>query len=213
MKWKDIIFSVFAAVIPVAIYDLIKELAQPNAKKLLVAIIACVCSFVALMLLYVIFYYLINRQRLYCGQWVETLTDVQSPGNKLVALGIIRHDSKTNEYVFTGSSYTTDGDEECRWEINCLSQQKDNSMQYLCKVIIDNDTSVGELSFSNKNEFKGTIWIIRGTTYKIDAYRITYSLMTELDFHVPLYKRCRVRVSQRDYPDFARKYAARYLSK
>jgi len=207
---KDVIFPVLAAVIPVWIYELVKSKLDVKDFNLTVMILACVTSFVALVVLFALLDGVLNRLKLYCGQWVEELTNLDDADDRLIGIGIIRHDRKTNEYIFTGASYTTEGVEKYLWTIDYLRQDKDNSMQYLCGVQIPNEISIGKLTFDNRNEFEGNIWIVNGVNYKINAYRITQSLANDLGIHIPSFKR--VKISKRDCPSFVCKYVNKYLS-
>lgn len=179
MKLKEILFPVFSAVIPVCVYEYIQKSLSIKTFNIIVLALSCIVSFVILFLIFIFINYLLGRLSLYCGQWVEELISNNSD-DRFIGVGIIRYDNITNDYAFFGKTYSFHGKENKNWSIDFLRQSNAYTMEYICKVQITNEQSIGKLRFTNRNEFYGDIWIFDGTTYTIKGFRITRSLLKKV---------------------------------
>lgn len=218
MKWKDMIFAAVAVIVPVGTSELVEYFLRDES-SLSQTMITSIVAFILLLLIQVILN-AHNRLNKYCGQWVEEMTQCEGDDEKerFIGIGLIRHDSMTGEHVFTGKTYSLDGQEKYAWAINYLRADRDDSMQYVCSVQIPSERSIGQITFYNKNECEGVIWCMNGVWYKYNAYRITRSTFSAIDFMAPaevLPKRPRYRgimVGQKHSPEFVRRYSQKFFS-
>ena len=217
MKWKDMIFAAVAVIVPVGTSELV-QLFLGKESNLSQTLISSIAAFILLLLIQIALN-AHNRLNKYCGQWVENMTQYEGDQEKerLIGIGLIRHDRMTGEHVFTGKTYSLDGEEKYAWSINYLRADRDDSMQYVCSVQIPSERSIGQITFYNKNECEGVIWCMNGVWYKYSAYRITRKTFSEIDFMAPLEelpKRFRYRgimVGQKHAPEFVRRYSQKFF--
>ena len=227
MKWKDTIFAVVAAIVPVGIGELVQHFMGTESN--LSRIVVSSAGALILLLLIQVILNAFNRLNKYCGQWVEEMTmyeekkDEDGDGesaketDRYIGIGLIRYDRMTKEHVFTGKTYTLEGKEKYAWSINYLRADRDDSMQYVCSVQIPTERSIGQITFYNKNECEGTIWCMNGVWYKYNAYRIKPRLFCELGLSAlwekaPRRPRYRgIMVSQKDCPEFVQKYSQQFF--
>lgn len=216
MKLKDIIFPIIAAILPVGVYELVSNKLGITGFSFTVILLAGVASFILLVAISAFLVFALNELNKYRGQWVEEMT-LEKDGSKFIAIGIIRYDRKTNEHIFVGKTYTLAGEEKYSWSIDYLRPDKDISMQYICGVKNPNEISIGQITFANRNECAGNIWIMNGNTYSYNAYRITKELMGKIDFNKPtgyIFKwpfAKSVMIRQKDCPEFVRLYSDRFF--
>lgn len=219
MKLKETIFAVIAAIIPVVTTEVVR-LNLKNESNLLTALLSAIIAFV---LLFVMQFFMnaYNRLNKYCGQWIEEMTQHDSNNvvsGRFIGIGIIRYDRTTREHVFYGKTYTLKGEETYAWAINYLRAERDDSMQYVCSVQLPNERSIGQITFSSKNECEGTIWCMNGMWYKYSAYRINKRMLMDLDLYmlIPKYTRYflnrSIVISQRYCPELVKKYSQTFFS-
>lgn len=216
MKLKDIVFSIISAILPVGVYELVTNELGITSLSFTLILLSGVVSFILLVVISAFLDFTLNELNKYRGQWVEEMTLVKDR-SKFIAIGIIRYDRKTNEHIFVGKTYTLTGEEKYSWSIDYLRPDKDISMQYICGVKNPNEISIGQITFANRSECAGDIWIMNGTTYSYNAYRITKELLSKMDFNKPTGRFFKwpftksVMISQKDCPEFVRQYSERFF--
>lgn len=217
MEWKDTIFAVVAAIAPVGISELVQHFFGKES-NLSQTIITSIVAFFLLLLIQVILN-AHNRLNKYCGQWVEEMTQYEGDDEKerFIGIGLIRHDHMTGEHIFTGKTYSLDGQEKYAWSINYLRADRDDSMQYVCSVQIPSERSIGQITFYNKDECEGVIWCMNGVWYKYNAYRITKKTFSAIDFMAPAEELPRhlcyhgIMLGQNHSPEFVRRYSQKFF--
>ena len=107
MKWKDMIFAAVAVIVPVGTSELV-QLFLGKESNLSQTLISSIAAFILLLLIQIALN-AHNRLNKYCGQWVENMTQYEGDQEKerLIGIGLIRHDRMTGEHVFTGKTYCT----------------------------------------------------------------------------------------------------------
>lgn len=216
MKLKDIIFPVIAAILPVGVYELVTYELEKTDFNFTVMLLAGVTSFILLVAISSFLEFALNGLNKYRGQWVEEMTLIEDE-SKYIAIGIIQYDRKTNEHIFVGKTYTLTGEEKYSWSIDYLRPNKDITMQYICGVNNPHEISIGQITFANKNECVGNIWIMNGKAYRYNAYRITKELVCKIDFSKPTGHFFKwpftksIMISQKDCPGFVRQYSERFF--
>lgn len=216
MKRKNTIFAIISAILPVAVNEIVQKLLIETSSLVRVLISFCV-SFLILWIIQIILHKY-NRLNKYCGQWVEEMIQCEEKGEtgkKFIGIGTIRHDHTTDEHTFIGKTYTLSGEEVYSWSIDYLRADKDSSMQYVCLVQDPLERSIGQITFSNRNECVGHIWCMNGISYRYNAYRVTRKMLIEMELGIlvkwwtglPLFKG--PVVSQRNYPEFVQRYSTR----
>lgn len=226
MKWKDMIFATFAVLVPVATGEFVKILLDKES-NLSQTVISAIIAFVLLLIIQIILN-AYNRLNKYCGQWVELMTQYKKNDNgeeeeqgRFIGIGIIRHDHMTGEHVFTGKTYSLDGEEKYAWSINYLRTDRDDSMQYVCSVQIPSERSIGQITFYNKNECEGVIWCMDGVWYKYSAHRIIRNTFSDIDFMAPVkelpilfqhfFQYRGIMIGQKHSPEFVRRYSQKFF--
>lgn len=213
MKRKNTIFTIIAAILPVAVNELVQKILSNLPFLAKVAISFC-ASFIAL---WICQWFLHKRDHLnkYRGQWVEEMVqynETSQPQKKFIGIGSIQYDHTTNEHTFVGKTYEVTGEEVYSWSIDYLRADKDTSMQYVCLVQDPLERSIGKITFHSSNECEGLIWCMNGISYKYNAYRITKDMLIELELSKYLEKHARcphykgMVISQKNCPEFVKKY-------
>lgn len=209
MSLKSILVSVLAAFIPVWIYEVVCRVIEETTKMWIKTIISGLLSFIVLFVVTWILEIVLNGLNKYHGQWVEELTCQDNQEiKKCLAIGIIRYDKKTKEHIFYGSTFSLEGEELYTWSIDYLRPDKDNAMEYVCCVENPDERSMGKITFLNRNECRGDIWVMNGVQYKFNAYRITKELLKSIGFGQKtkcLFLRGK-RICQKNYPEFIINY-------
>lgn len=218
------LFSIIAALLPVFVCNYVADLIK-DEKTMETILLSGVVSFVLLAAVQFLldrFVRRFNRLNKYCGHWVEEMTlyhkdeDINNRKNlpeKFIGIGIIRYDKTTGEYVFVGKTYSLDGIEKYAWSIHYLHPEQDESVQYVCSVQIPGERSIGQITFYNKDECEGTIWIMDGNWYKFNGYRIKLADLLKLNISPVSQARQKwrfyrgVMFSQHDNSEFVRKYS------
>lgn len=218
VKVKGVVFSVLAALIPVWVYEGVQTALENQGSRWIVMLLAGVVSFLVMAVATMLLDALVSDLNKYCGQWVEELVRIDKGKREwYIGIGIIRYDHKSGEHTFIGKTYTLQGEERYVWNIDYLQPDTDNSMQYICGVRNPNEMSIGRLTFANRNEFEGNIWVMDGAQYKLHAYRITGRLLKSMEFtgRAGNFARrpggLRQKVRQIDCPDFAVQYKEKVL--
>lgn len=212
-----IIFPIIAALLPVIVSDGLNSMLD-NTSGTLNLVLSGFISLVFLVLIQMVLEKIdkkLNPINKYCGHWVEemTLYHNNEPIERMIGLGIIRYDQATDEYVFIGKTYSLDGVEKYAWSIDYLHSDRDDSMQYVCSVQIPGERSIGQITFYSNNECDGNIWIMDGSWYKFNAYRITTKDLLRLDIESTSPKSwkkhfyCGMMISQKDCPKFICEYS------
>lgn len=220
-----IIFSIIASLLPVMINDSLNDLIKAESQ----ITIFLLSGFISIVLLVIVQFLIENLSRRfdgkskYCGHWVEEMTLYQkndkgadSPIKRMIGIGIIRYDQKTNEYIFVGNTYDLDGKEHYAWNIDYLHSIRNDSMQYVCSVQIPGERSIGQITFYSKNECEGTIWVMNGNWYKFHGHRIKIEEVYKTGVHPRFWAKLRLfyrgmMMDQCDLSKFAHNYSRNFF--
>lgn len=215
--FKDVVFSVLAAIIPLLVQEYIERILNSDSSKpiMILTFAMTIVLFIVLQYILIFIQRFLRKENKYCGQWVEVMEhyvyNESNVKNIFIGIGQIKYDQKTKEYVFTGKTFSLNGEEKYAWSIDYLHAQRDDIMQYVCSVQIPGERSIGQLTFFDKDGCEGTIWVMDGSYYKFNGRRIRYGDMKQMGistwdkigrkiFGKPL-------LSTRDYSEFVREYA------